>query len=102
MRLRAAIALALTLGLGACESMQTMGPVHIGEINQQKAFQLARDELERRHMDAYAGWRAQITDYDKIWVVTYYRPADRTDGPSLVRVSFNKHTQQVVAVDTVD
>jgi hypothetical protein len=91
-----------SISLAACESMQTMGPVHIGEINQQKAFQLAHDELLRRHMDAYAGWRAQITDYDKIWVVTYYRPADKPDGPSLVRVSFNKHTQRVVAVDTVE
>lgn len=95
-----AAALALLLGLCACQT--SVGPVHIGDINQQKAFQLARDELVRRHMDAYLGWRAQITDYDKVWVVTYYRPAERTDGPALVRVSFNKHTQQVIAVDSVD
>ena len=74
--------------------------MHIGEINQQKAFQLAHDELVRRHMDAYAGWRAGITDYDKVWVVTYYRPVDAKAGPALVRVSFDKHTRKVVAVDS--
>ena len=94
---RALAAVVLALSLGACTSV---GPVHIGEINQQKAFKLAHDELVRRHMEAYLDWRAQITDYNTIWVVTYYRPADAKDGPRLVRVSFNKHTEQVVAVDT--
>lgn len=93
----ACAALTVALALSACQSV---GPVHIGEIDGQKALKLAHDELARRHMDAYLGWRAQVADYDTIWVVTYYRPAGRTDGPALVRVSFNKHTQHVVAVDT--
>jgi len=94
------LAFIASLGLAACQT--SIGPVHVGEINQQKAFRLAHDELIHRHMEAYLGWRAQIADYDKIWVVTYYRPADRTDGPAMVRVSFNKHTEHVVAVDTVE
>ncbi|HEY3948516.1 hypothetical protein [Phenylobacterium sp.] len=100
MRPRLIAALAVAAGLAACQT--SVGPVHIGEINQFKALKLAHDELVRRHMEAYADWRAQITDYDKVWVVTYYRPAGRTDGPALVRVSFNKHTEKVVAVDTAD
>ena len=105
MRARAIAALLAAAGLAASSlaACQTsVGPVHIGDINQTKAFKLAREELIRRHMEAYLDWRAQITDYDKVWVVTYYRPADRTDGPALVRVSFNKHTEHVVAVDTVE
>ncbi|THD62004.1 hypothetical protein [Phenylobacterium sp.] len=89
-----------SFGLAACQT--SIGPVHIGEINQQKALRLAHDELVHRHMEAYLDWRAQIADYDKVWVVTYYRPADRSDGPAMVRVSFNKHTEHVVAVDTVE
>ena len=100
MRARHILALAAAVGLAACQT--SVGPVHIGDINQAKAFKLAREELMRRHMDAYVDWRAQIADYNTVWVVTYYRPADAKDGPALVRVSFNKHTQQVVAVDTAD
>ena len=98
MRMRALALAALSLTLAACQT--SVGPLHLGDMNQQRAFKLARDELGRRHMEAYADWRAEITDYNTIWVVTYYRPADRTDGPRLVRVSFNKHTEHVVAVDT--
>jgi hypothetical protein len=90
----------LALGLAACQT--SVGPVHIGEIDQRKALRMASDELGRRHMEAYAGWRAQVTDYNTIWVVTYYRPDDLKTGPALVRVSYNKHTEKVVAVDTAD
>ncbi|MBS0360553.1 MAG: hypothetical protein JSR98_04170 [Proteobacteria bacterium] len=94
------LALAAAVGLTACQT--SVGPVHIGDINQQKALKLAREELTRRHMDAYVDWRAQIADYNTVWVVTYYRPAEAKGGPALVRVSFDKHTQRVVAVDTAD
>ena len=94
---RAALVLILTVSLSACQSV---GPVHIGDINQGRALVLAKGELVRRHMEVIAGWRAEVTDYATIWVVTYYRPADRTDGPPFVRVSLNKHDEHVVAVTT--
>jgi hypothetical protein len=97
MTARLSAILAMSLTLAACQT--PVGPVRLGDMNQQRAFKLARDELSRRHLQAYADWRAEITDYNTIWVVTYYRPADRTDGPRLVRVSFNKHTEHLVAVD---
>ncbi|MBS0334512.1 MAG: hypothetical protein JSS35_17220 [Proteobacteria bacterium] len=101
MRARAFLfALAAAGALSACQT--SVGPVHIGEINQQKAFKLAHEELVRRHMEAYADWRAQIADYNTVWVVTYYRPDGAKDGPALVRVSFDKHTEKVVAVDKAD
>ena len=90
-----ALALALVLGVAACQSV---GPVHIGDINQGRALALAKGELSRRHMETYEGWRAEVTDYATVWVVTYYRPGGRTDGPPFVRVSLNKHNEHVVAV----
>ena len=83
------------LGLAACQSV---GPVHVGDINQARAFKLAREEMSRRHLEAYEDWRAEITDYATVWVVTYYRPADGKDGPPFVRVSLDKHNERVVAV----
>jgi hypothetical protein len=94
---RAALVLILAVSLAACQSV---GLVHIGDINQGRAVVLAKGELARRHMEAVAGWRAEVTDYATVWVVTYYRPADRTDGPPFVRVSLNKHSERIVAVTT--
>ncbi len=94
---RAVAILGAVLVLAGCQSV---GPVHLGEINQLKALKLSREELGRRHMEAVAGWRAEVTDYATIWVVTYYRPAERADGPPFVRVSLNKHSEKVVAVTT--
>jgi acyl dehydratase len=95
----AGLVLTLALGVAAC---QTVGPVHLGEINQGRATVLAKTELARRHMEAIEGWRAQVDDYATIWVVTFYRPAAKSDGPPFVRVSLNKHTERVVAVTTGD
>lgn len=97
MTLRRIVALAAGLSLAAC---QTVGPVHIGEINQGKATVLAKTELAHRHMETIEDWRAEVEDYNTIWVVTFYRPAGRADGPPFVRVSLNKHTEKVVAVTT--
>ncbi|HZZ33411.1 MAG TPA: hypothetical protein VFE10_15630 [Phenylobacterium sp.] len=90
-------ALILALNLAACQSV---GPVHIGEINQGRATALAKTELTRRHMEAIEGWRAEVADYATIWVVTFYRPAGKSDGPPFVRVSLNKRNEHVVAVTT--
>ncbi len=92
---RLGLAALLAVTLSAC---QQVGPVHIGEINQGRAMVLARAELGRRRMEGFAGWRAEVTDYGAIWVVTYYRPASQADGPPFVRVSLNKHTEKVIAV----
>jgi hypothetical protein len=90
-------ALVLALSLAACQSV---GPVHIGEINQGRATALAKTELTRRHMEAIESWRAEVADYATVWVVTFYRPADQSSGPPFVRVSFNKRNEHVVAVTT--
>ncbi|HEX3888457.1 MAG TPA: hypothetical protein VHW05_13245 [Phenylobacterium sp.] len=92
---RLALALALTAGLAACQSV---GPVHIGEINQGRATALAQTELQRRHLEAYAGWRSEVSDYGALWEVTFYRPADRKDGPPLVRIAVNKKNEHIVSV----
>ena len=97
MILRCLAALAATLSLTAC---QTVGPVHIGDINQGRATVLAKTELTHRHMEAIEAWRAEVEDYNTIWVVTFYRPPGQADGPPFVRVSLNKHTEHVVAVTT--
>jgi hypothetical protein len=90
-------ALLCALSLAACQSV---GPVHIGEINQGRATALAKTELGRRHMAAIAAWRSEVADYATIWVVTFYRPEAQTSGPPFVRVSFNKRNEHVVAVTT--
>lgn len=92
---RAFGAAALAACLSAC---QAVGPVHIGEINQGRATLLARSELKRRHLDAYEAWRTEVSDYATMWLVTFYRPADRTDGPPLVRISVNKKNERIVTV----
>jgi acyl dehydratase len=97
MMLRRMAVLALALSLAAC---QTVGPVHLGDINQGRATVLAKTELGHRHMEAIADWRAEVDDYATVWVVTFYRPAGQSDGPPFVRVSLNKHTEKVVAVTT--
>jgi acyl dehydratase len=97
MILRCIAVLAAALSLAAC---QTVGPVHIGDINQGRATLLAKTELASRHMEAIEDWRAEVEDYNTIWVVTFYRPAGKPDGPPFVRVSLNKHTEKVVAVTT--
>jgi hypothetical protein len=91
------VALLGVLSLAACQSV---GPVHIGEINQGRATALAKTELGRRHMEAIATWRSEVADYATIWVVTFYRPEDQSSGPPFVRVSFNKRNEHVVAVTT--
>jgi acyl dehydratase len=95
----AALVVILALGVTAC---QTVGPVHLGDINQGRATVLAKTELARRHLEAMEDWRAEVDDYATIWVVTFYRPAGQPDGPPFVRVSLNKHTEKVVAVTTGD
>jgi acyl dehydratase len=97
MILRCLAALAAALSLAAC---QTVGPVHIGDINQGRATVLAKTELGHRHMEPIEDWRAEVDDYATVWVVTFYRPAGQADGPPFVRVSLNKHTEKVVAVTT--
>jgi hypothetical protein len=89
------LAASLTAALGACQSV---GPVHIGEINQGRATVLAQTELGRRHLDAYAAWRSEVSDYGLLWEVTFYRPADKKDGPPLVRVAVNKKNEHIVSV----
>jgi acyl dehydratase len=97
MILRCTAVLAAALSLAAC---QTVGPVHIGDINQGRATVLAKTELARRHLEAIEEWRAKVDDYATIWVVTFYRPEGQAGGPPFVRVSLNKHTEKVVAVTT--
>ena|GEM_PF-6182374 len=95
MNARSGLVAILAVALSAC---QQIGPVHIGEINQGRAMTLARAELGRRHMEGFSAWRAEVSDYATVWVVTYYRPAAQAEGPPFVRVSFNKHTEKVIAV----
>jgi hypothetical protein len=90
-----ALALAFTASLAACQSV---GPVHIGEINQGRATALAQTELRQRHLEAYAGWRSEVSDYGTLWEVTFYRPAERKDGPPLVRIAVNKKNEHIVSV----
>ena len=92
---RLALVCALAAGLAACQSV---GPVHIGEINQGRATVLAQAELGRRHLEAYAAWRAEVSDYGMLWEVTFYRPADKKDGPPLVRIAVNKKNEHIVSV----
>jgi hypothetical protein len=93
---RVAIVAALALGLSACEHV---GPVNIGEMSQARATELARVELTRRHEESTAGWRVGVTDYGPIWGVTFYRPPPAEAGKTFIRVSVNKHTGRIVAVD---
>jgi hypothetical protein len=86
-------------GLAACQSV---GPVHLGEINQSRATSLAQAELKRRHLDTYEGWRSEVSDYGTIWEVTYYRPAGRSDGPPFVRVAVDKRNEHIVSVSVGD
>ena len=97
MSFRPIAAVLVALSLAACQSV---GPVHIGDINQGRATALARTELTKRHLEAIEDWRAEVDDYATIWVVTFYRPAGQASGPPFVRVSLNKHTERVVAVTT--
>jgi hypothetical protein len=92
---RVALAAALALNLAGCQSV---GPVHIGEINQGRATVLAQAELGRRHLEAYAAWRSEVSDYGMLWEVTFYRPADRKDGPPLVRIAVDKKNERIVSV----
>jgi len=92
---RLALVCALAASLAACQSV---GPVHIGEINQGRATVLAQAELGRRHLEPYAAWRSEVSDYGMLWEVTFYRPADRKDGPPLVRIAVNKKTEHIVSV----
>jgi hypothetical protein len=92
---RLTLALALAASLAAC---QAVGPVHIGEINQGRATALAQTELSRRHMEAIAAWRSEVSDYGMLWEVTFYRPEGRTDGPLLVRIAVNKKNEHIVTV----
>jgi hypothetical protein len=92
---RLALSFALAASLAAC---QAVGPVHIGEINQGRATALAQTELGRRHLEAYAAWRSEVSDYGTMWEVTFYRPADKTDGPPLVRIAVNKKNEHIVSV----
>jgi hypothetical protein len=99
MRRRIALALVLAATLAAC---QAVGPVHIGEINQARATALAQAELQRRHLEAYGAWRSEVSDYGMLWEVTFYRPAEKTDGPLLVRVAVNKKNEHIVSVSVGD
>jgi hypothetical protein len=94
-----ALAIALAASLAACQSV---GPVHIGEINQGRATALAQSELHRRHLDAYGAWRSEVSDYGLLWEVTFYRPADKTDGPPLVRIAVNKKNEHILSVSVGD
>ena len=96
---RLSLSLILAATLSAC---QAVGPVHIGEINQGRATVLATTELHRRHLDAYSAWRSEVSDYGMLWEVTFYRPADKTDGPPLVRVAVNKKNEHIVSVSVGD
>jgi hypothetical protein len=96
---RIALALVMTATLAAC---QAVGPVHIGEINQARATALAQTELHRRHLEAYGAWRSEVSDYGSLWEVTFYRPADKTDGPPLVRIAVNKKNEHILSVSVGD
>jgi hypothetical protein len=96
---RLALACLAAASLAACQSV---GPVHIGEINQGRATALAQTELGRRHLEAYAAWRTEVSDYATLWEVTFYRPAGKTDGPPLVRVAVNKKNEHIVSVSVGD
>ena len=95
--------LSLTLGLAASlAACQSVGPVHIGEINQARATVLAQAELGRHHLDPYATWRSEVSDYGMLWEVTFYRPAGKAEGPPLVRVAVDKKNERVVLVSVGD
>ncbi len=94
-----ALAIALAASLAACQSV---GPVHIGEINQARATVLAQSELGRRRLQAYGAWRSEVSDYGMLWEVTFYRPVDKTDGPPLVRIAVNKKNEHIVSVSVGD
>ncbi len=96
---QAVLSLALAASLAACQSV---GPVHIGEINQGRATVLAQAELGRRHLETYAAWRSEVSDYGMLWEVTFYRPADKKDGPPLVRIAVDKKNEHIVSVSVGD